>query len=235
MPSGDGRDEVHRPLGAALRAPAALARAVAGWTRGRPLSPVAVVRTQRTTRVLRDDAGRVLARWPTTRCWAPVGSARGRRRASGWREVEVEPVDAGPELLEAADELFAAAGSEPRVQALAKNREEGRDTALHEVRKGAKRLRYACETLEPWWAEAKPLRKAAQHLAQVLGEREDTVVSRDDLRRIAREAAAAGEDGFTYGRLHAREQARAAELEKDFGQAWRRARRTKLRAWTQDR
>jgi DNA-binding sugar fermentation-stimulating protein len=57
------------------------------------------------------------------------------------------------------------------------------------------------------------------------------VVSRRHLEALADEAEAAGESAFTYGRLHAREQSSAAELDRRFARVWERASRPKLRAW----
>lgn len=95
------------------------------------------------------------------------------------------------------------------------------DTALHDVRKAAKRFRYACEAAEPALGDdADKLRKKAKNLTQVLGERQDTTVTRADLLDIARDAEAAGESALTYGRLHAREEARARELEEEFREGW---------------
>lgn len=107
-----------------------------------------------------------------------------------------------------------------------------RDEALHDVRKAAKRLRYACEALEPWWGdEAKGLRRAAQEITQVLGDRQDASVARTHLRRVAREATAAGESAFTYGVLHAREEARGERLEEEFAAVWERVADPSLRTW----
>lgn len=91
--------------------------------------------------------------------------------------------------------------------------EEERELAWHEARKAAKRLRYAAEVARP--ALGKPARrlgKQAKEVTQVLGERQDTVVVREHLRRLADDAQEAGEPTFTYGLLHARQQAREAEL-----------------------
>ena len=61
----------------------------------------------------------------------------------------------------------------------------------------------------------------------MLGELQDTVVTRELCRRLGVVAAAAGENAFTYGRLHALEQARAERAERDFWKlAPKRARRT---------
>lgn len=107
-----------------------------------------------------------------------------------------------------------------------------RDVALHEVRKAAKRLRYAAEALVPVWRpDAERLAKAAQKITQILGERHDTTVSRGDLVRLAHEASAAGESAFTYGRLHGSEEERADELEFEFIWVWDGLDHKKLRSW----
>ena len=97
------------------------------------------------------------------------------------------------------------------------------DTALHDVRKAAKRFRYACEAAEPALGDdAAKLRKKAKKLTQVLGERQDTAVTRADLLAFARAATADGESALTYGRLHAREEARAEELDREFRKRWQK-------------
>lgn len=107
-----------------------------------------------------------------------------------------------------------------RVQAL--EVAEDHDVALHDVRKAAKRLRYAAEPLAPLWGKgAKRVAKGAQRITQILGELQDTAVSRRHLLLLADAAAADGENAFTYGRLHAREATRAAELEREFERAFR--------------
>jgi hypothetical protein len=50
----------------------------------------------------------------------------------------------------------------------------------------------------------------------VLGERQDTLITRDWCRRLGMAASAAGENGWTFGRLHALEEARAAAAEAEF-------------------
>ena len=90
---------------------------------------------------------------------------------------------------------------------------EARELAWHEVRKGAKRLRYAAEVARPQLGKpAKRLVREVKEVTQVLGERQDTVVVRTHLLTLAQEAAAAGEPTFTYGLLHARQEALQVEL-----------------------
>jgi CHAD domain-containing protein len=99
----------------------------------------------------------------------------------------------------------------------------GDDLAMHDLRKAAKRLRYTAEAWEPdGGGDARRLAAAAKGLTQHLGERQDSVVVRGHLLRLAESAAAEGEPTFTYGRLHAREQARAEALDAALPAVWER-------------
>jgi CHAD domain-containing protein len=99
----------------------------------------------------------------------------------------------------------------------------GDDLAMHDLRKAAKRLRYTAEAWEPdGGKDARRLAAAAKRLTQHLGERQDTVVVRAHLLALADAAAAEGEPTFTYGRLHAREQARAEALDAALPAVWER-------------
>ena len=85
-----------------------------------------------------------------------------------------------------------------------------RDRALHAVRRAAKRARYLAEAAEP--VCGKPARRLARRMRAVqtlLGERQDTLLTRWALPRIAASAHSHGEPGFGYGVLYA---AGAAEL-----------------------
>lgn len=98
---------------------------------------------------------------------------------------------------------------------------EERDRALHDVRKAAKRLRYAAESATPVLGDrAATLSAAAKAVQDVLGEHQDTVVARRVLRDLALHADAEGENGFTFGRLHALEERRAAELAARYPQTY---------------
>jgi CHAD domain-containing protein len=98
-----------------------------------------------------------------------------------------------------------------------------RDPALHEVRKAAKRVRYAAEVaLEVQHEPAMQLVDAAQQLQTILGDHQDSVVAREMLLRLGEEASLRGENSFSYGRLHALEQRRAAESDADYRRAWKR-------------
>ena len=91
-----------------------------------------------------------------------------------------------------------------------------RGAALHEVRKAAKQVRYIAEVGRGEDRRMRRVARAAKRAQKVLGERQDTVVTRELCRRLGVVAAAAGENSFTYGRLHALEQARAERAERDF-------------------
>lgn len=107
-----------------------------------------------------------------------------------------------------------------------------RDDRLHEARKAFKRARYAAEVFEPTvGAPARQLIERLTRLQDVLGTHQDTVVARHRLRELAGAAHAAGENGFPYGILYARqEQAGEASL-ADLPAVTRAARRPKVRRW----
>jgi inorganic triphosphatase YgiF len=124
-----------------------------------------------------------------------------------------------PEAEQPADSVLP-----PRIhrewRRVRRHRKEHHDP--HELRKSAKRLRHAFEVLEPVWGDrATAPRKAAQQLTQLLGERQDSVAARAALLDLSRTAAAAGEDTFTYGRLHAEAERQEDELLAEARQAWR--------------
>ena len=82
------------------------------------------------------------------------------------------------------------------------------DTRLHDVRKASRRARYAAEAVTPvLGASAEELAEAMHDAQDLLGGHQDGTVAAAALSELAAEAAAAGEDTFTYGRLHAREKA----------------------------
>ncbi|ORA11916.1 CYTH and CHAD domain-containing protein [Mycobacterium arosiense] len=75
-----------------------------------------------------------------------------------------------------------------------------RDEALHRIRKRAKRLRYTASA-----TGAAGVSEQAKAVQSLLGDHQDSVVSREHLRQEAETAHAAGEDTFTYGLLYQRE------------------------------
>lgn len=108
----------------------------------------------------------------------------------------------------------------------------GRDHLLHEARKSAKRLRYAAEALAPvFGAPAERFGKTVRTVQEELGEHQDSVVARDVLRGMGAQAHLAGENAFTFGLLHAREQASADRAEQRFEAAWPATKDPRLRHW----
>lgn len=92
--------------------------------------------------------------------------------------------------------------------------EEDRDEALHRIRKGAKRLRYTAAA-----TGADKVSDRAKTIQTLLGDHQDSVVSRTHLSQQAAAAHAAGEDTFTYGLLYAREDELASSAREQLGDA----------------
>ncbi|MEH0980733.1 CYTH and CHAD domain-containing protein [Micromonospora sp. CPCC 205556] len=106
------------------------------------------------------------------------------------------------------------------------------DVALHEARKAYKAARYAVEVRRP--AAGKPavrLARRLKELQRLLGAHQDSVITREVLRRQALRAYADGENTFTYGLLHARQAAVADRDVRAVAAARDRARRPKVRRW----
>ncbi|WP_327168091.1 CYTH and CHAD domain-containing protein [Streptomyces subrutilus] len=106
-----------------------------------------------------------------------------------------------------------------------------RDLALHDARKAAKRARYAAEAAVPALGKpAKRLAKAVKSVQSLLGDHQDGVVARDALRGLAAQAQGSGEPSFTWGVLHAREEALAERRERELPEVWATACAPELRA-----
>lgn len=131
------------------------------------------------------------------------------------------------ELARVADRVDAVPDGAPGAQA-----QTERDDALHDLRKAVKRLRYAAEVARPaFGADADRLTKRAKRLTTALGDRQDTVETRALLRTLADEAERAGEPTFTWGRLHAREEAAAHAVEADLPRLWGSVARDGTSGW----
>jgi CHAD domain-containing protein len=95
------------------------------------------------------------------------------------------------------------------------------DHELHEVRKSSKRLRYAAESAVPVLSDdAVDLAARAEQVQEILGEHQDSVVSRELLHHLALEVYAEGGNPFTYGRLHATEESRGNTSREAFYELW---------------
>ncbi|MGK2866600.1 MAG: CHAD domain-containing protein [Mycobacterium sp.] len=161
-----------------------------------------------------------------------VDGAR-QRYANGWRRsILAMRSERYFRLLDALEELVAApstasdqsaedsgaasvAAAYKKVRKAAKVAEEdGTDESLHRIRKRAKRLRYTASATGDSAVADK-----AKTIQSLLGDHQDSVVSRTHLLEEADAAHAAGEDTFTYGLLYQREAEVASAAEDGIGAA----------------
>jgi CHAD domain-containing protein len=91
------------------------------------------------------------------------------------------------------------------------------DEALHRIRKRAKRLRYTAAA-----TGADEVSKQAKAIQTLLGDHQDSVVSRQHLLQQTEAAQAAGEDTFTYGLLFQQEADLADSCRQQLDQALRK-------------
>mgnify|MGYP001765237527 CR=1 FL=1 len=131
-------------------------------------------------------------------------------------EADEPATHAVPPLLRA--EVKRVRKRDKQVQRAENTGDTGaRDHGLHEVRKAAKRLRYAAESAIPVLGEdAEELAARAEALQDLLGEHQDAVVARQVLIELAADPEISGEVGFGLGRLYDAEQARAIDLESSY-------------------
>lgn len=107
-----------------------------------------------------------------------------------------------------------AAAADPEIPAAE------RDETLHRIRKRAKQLRYTAAALG-----AGAVADRAKTIQTLLGDHQDSVVSRVHLSREADAAHAAGEDTFTYGVLFSGEAEVAHRAEELIGDALKKLRK----------
>jgi CHAD domain-containing protein len=107
-----------------------------------------------------------------------------------------------------------------------------RDTALHQARKAAKRVRYAAEAAAPAMGrKAGRFARRMRRVQSLLGDYQDCVIARQVERELAISAARAGENAFTYGVLYERD-VHAGDLALARAQAaWRKAAKRRYRPW----
>src|SRR5918998_1011333 len=214
----------------------------------------------RDAEVMAERFAAILAEFPDELKLGPVDAALTRtfeRRQADAREVAIAALDSERYLAlhDRIDALLAAPPVTARARGKAKrelpksvrrtyrrvessmadaDRQSGgqRDLALHETRKAAKRLRYATEAVEPTVGKpAARLRKRLKAVQELLGEHQDTAVSRPVLRELAAQAHLEGGNGFTYGLMYATEATRADQVDNDLPRAWKQMRKRKNIAW----
>jgi CHAD domain-containing protein len=132
------------------------------------------------------------------------------------RLVVAEPAEAQPGEEERGPVSIDSAYKKVRkaARAAAEAPESDRDDALHRIRKRAKRLRYTAAAM----GEDK-VSSRAKTIQTLLGDHQDSVVSRQHLSQQAEAAHAAGEDTFTYGLLYQQEDDLAERSREQVGDA----------------
>lgn len=107
-----------------------------------------------------------------------------------------------------------------------------REEWYHDIRKAAKRVRYAAESVESvFGAQATTMAEAAEDLQAVLGEHQDSVVARQALRALGVRMHLDGDNTFTIGRLHALEQVRGDHAVTEFTAVWHTLSSKRVRRW----
>ncbi|WP_426998558.1 CHAD domain-containing protein [Pseudarthrobacter sp. N5] len=118
-----------------------------------------------------------------------------------------------------------------RAHKAAKHSEDGaaHDAALHRVRKDAKRLRHAAESVaEIHGKRARKLAKAAQRIQRILGDHQDSVMARALLRRLRKVPDLPERTALAYSRLHVREERIAHDTEARYRKAHKKTRGIRL-------
>jgi CHAD domain-containing protein len=152
---------------------------------------------------------------------------------------DLDALVAAPPLTEAAgrpaDEVLGevlASTARRLRQAVETAQDSEHAEALHDVRKAAKRLRYTADAAEPVLGRpVADLVASLKGIQDVLGERQDTFATRPLCTQLGLQAFAAGENAWTWGRLHALEQARCEQAEREFWLRWPEFRPLVKRAW----
>jgi inorganic triphosphatase YgiF len=134
------RRELQVPLGDdATAVPAQLTSLVSTWVRDEPLQVVAVLETRRTVRRLAGRGGETLAEVADDAVTGRVpGSGDVAAEPATWREIEIELVGGGPEILAAAQARMTAAGARPSSAASKLGRLLGARAAASEGGRGAR-------------------------------------------------------------------------------------------------
>jgi CHAD domain-containing protein len=116
--------------------------------------------------------------------------------------AEPQPTESGEEPTPVTiDSAYKRVRKAAKAAKAAKDAPEAEaDEALHRIRKGAKRLRYTAAA-----TGAGKVSDAAKEIQTLLGDHQDSVVSRTHLSQQAEVAHNVGEDTFTYGLLYQQE------------------------------
>ena len=136
-----------------------------------------------------------------------AGDVLPRLAHRAWRRVRRRMSDIGPGAQDALDAT---------------------DEMLHRARKAAKQARYAGEAMVVVYGpKAADFAAAMESMQELLGEHQDSTVSRQLLRRLGGGSG----NGFTFGVMHGTEAARAHQVREQLPAAWDQAGSKKLRRW----
>jgi CHAD domain-containing protein len=168
---------------------------------------------------------------------AALGSGRYTGLLTGLEALTEEgaltPVADEPARTVLADHLRSALRRlEDDARAARKSSGAERIEALHDLRKSAKRLRYACEVVAP--VAGKPALRMVQRtkeLQEVLGNHLDRVALAEQLEPLTRLDGATAADGFLLGRLHERLEGEITAAVREHGRAVRRVSDGKATRW----
>ncbi|YCK82692.1 CYTH and CHAD domain-containing protein [Arthrobacter sp. D3-18] len=104
-----------------------------------------------------------------------------------------------------------------------------RDKALHEVRKAAKKLRFAAAAVEDIHGKrAVKLEDAAHRVQSILGDHQDSVMARAELLKLGA-APGVSNGAFTYGVIHAMESTAADATQQEYLRKGKKARKLRLK------
>ncbi|MCG7595849.1 CYTH and CHAD domain-containing protein [Mycobacterium sp. PSTR-4-N] len=124
------------------------------------------------------------------------------------------PLEAGEERVEVTIDSAYKRVRKAAKKASDADGGEHADEALHKIRKRAKQLRYTAAA-----TGKSKVADRAKGIQSLLGDHQDSVVSRAHLSRQAEQAHAAGEDTFTYGLLYQQEHDLALRCEEQVSDA----------------
>lgn len=130
-------------------------------------------------------------------------------------EILIEHLEGAYAKLEARHNKALAGWEDPELTL------HQREERFHDMRKSAKKLRYAAEAVgDATELDTNDLYKACKIMQEVLGDFQDSVTSRDKLLKKARQARSRGEDTFGYGVVYQLEHQIGLESLLDYARAF---------------
>lgn len=161
-----------------------------------------------------------------------LDSPRWARLRSEVERVNERPSLTGQAARPASTELLTHLRSTARglVEQVAYG--DSSDAGMHAIRKVCRHLRESAQVAWPVIGKpAKRFDRRLEKLRRVLGEHQDSVVSRRALTELVAEAESAGENVFTYGLLYGSEWTLADEVRARVPRYWRKAWRAEYLDW----